>query len=124
MNNKKGFSAVEITATIVVILMVLVSFRGYLQRSFAGRWKSAADTFGQTKQYDPRGFGAGGETGGTLDCFWDQSTTPGHWIDEDCYQRNGCDCTLLRADGVTPLPDYDDKCTKCKAGCVNDAHCN
>lgn len=122
MNNKKGFSAVEITATIVVILMVLVSFRGYLQRSFAGRWKSAADTFGQTKQYDPRGFGAGGETGGTLDCFWDQAT--GVWVDEDCYQKQ-CDCTLLKADGVTPLADYGDKCITCKTKtCRGDARCN
>ncbi len=121
MNNKKGFSAIEVAATIVIILLVLVSFRGYIQRGFAGRWKAVGDVFGQTKQYDPRGFGTVGEKDGTLDCFWDEAT--GVWVDEDCYQKT-CDCTLLKIDGVTPLSDYAEKCTACKTGkCRGDARC-
>ncbi len=119
-NFRKGYSTVEILVTITVILMVLVGFRGYIQRSLTGRWKSAGDTFGQTKQYDPRGFGVAGETGGTLDCFFDQSTQ--NWINEDCYRANNCDCTFVRVDG-TSLPEQKVRCVDCKALCVDNARC-
>ncbi len=117
---RKGYSTVEMLVTITVILMVLIGFRGYIERSLTGRWKAAGDTFGQTKQYDPRGFGVAGETGGTLDCFMDQPT--GNWIMEDCYRARKCDCTFIRADG-TALPEYATSCTACKAACVDNVRC-
>ncbi len=120
-NSRKGFSAIEITATLIVILLTLLSFRGYIQRSFTGRWKAAGDAFGQSKQYDPSGFGDTGESGGTLDCFFDPATN--HWVNEDLYKKNKCDCTLLRVDGVTHLPGYDDQCVECKKKCWDDARC-
>lgn len=117
----KAYSSIEILVTIVVVLLTLISFRGYIQRALTGSWKNAGDTFGQTRQYDPRGFGVAGETGGTLDCFFDPPT--GNWIIEDCYRRENCDCTFIRFDG-TPLPDHANKCVDCKKKCIDNANCD
>lgn len=119
-NLKKGSSAVEVTAVIILILAIMVGFGGYIKRGMAGRWKAVGDTFGQGRQYDPRGFGVNGEIGGTLDCFYDSAS--GHWVDEKCYQANNCDCTLIRGDGAA-LPEYQDRCVVCKANCQNDVLC-
>ncbi len=125
LHSRRGFSTIEVTAVLIVILMVLISFRGYIQRGLTGRWKSVGDTFGQTKQYDPRGFGDMGASGGTLDCFFDRSTNK--WVVEDCYRERKCDCTLLRGDGMgrTALREYENQCVKCKEFCWDgDARCN
>ncbi len=121
LNFRKGFSTIEIVSVLIIILMVLVGFRGYIQRGLVGRWKSAGDAFGQTKQFDPRGFR---DSSGTLDCFFDQST--GNWIVEDCYRERKCDCTLIRGDGMgrTRLPEYAVKCIECKKLCEDNARCN
>ena len=113
LKQKKGaISAVEVATVVILMLAALLSFGGYIQRALAGRWKSTGDVYGQGRQYDPRGFGAVGENGGTMDCFFDQGTN--RWIDEDLYRQNNCDCTGLKADG-TPLPEYATECTGCKA---------
>lgn len=115
LKTKKGFSAVEMAAVIILVLAVLIGFGGYIERGLAGRWKSVGDTFGQGRHYDPRGFGSVGESGGTQDCFFDQDT--GRWVDENLYRHNNCDCTLIRGDG-NPLPEYATLCTGCKASSV------
>lgn len=118
---QKGFSTIEIVMVFTIILAVLIGFGGYIKRSFFGRWKSAGDALGQGRQYDPRGFGVAGEHGGTLDCFFDQST--GHWVMEQCYQTRNCDCTLITGTGI-PLPEYAERCVACKQNCWNDAQCS
>lgn len=113
LRQKSGaISSVEIVTVIILMLAALLSFGGYIQRALAGRWKTTGDAYGQGRQYDPRGFGAVGENGGTEDCFFDQSNN--RWIDDDLYRSNNCDCTGLKADG-TPLPEYAVDCTGCKA---------
>lgn len=119
-SSQKGFSTIEIIVVFTIILAVLIGFGGYIKRSLAGRWKSTGDALGQGRQYDPRGFGVAGEHGGTLDCFFDKST--GHWVVEQCYQTNNCDCTLITGTGI-PLPEYAARCVACKQQCWNDAQC-
>lgn len=120
-NLRKGFSTIEVIMVVIIILAVLIGFGGYIKRSLAGRWKTAGDALGQGRQYDPRGFGMVGEHGGTLDCFFDQST--GHWINEDCYQANHCDCTLISGTGAPLQPYYNNQCVACKQQCWDDARC-
>ncbi len=120
-SSQKGFSTIEIVMVFTIILAVLIGFGGYIKRSLAGRWKNTGDALGQGRQYDPRGFGVAGEHGGTLDCFFDRST--GHWVVEQCYQANNCDCTLITGTGVE-LPEYATECVACKQRCWNDAQCN
>ena len=118
LKSQKAVSSVELAALVIIILAALLAFSGYIQRAIAGRWKATGDAYGQSKQYDPRGFGAVGENGGTMDCFLD--TVSGRWIDEDLYRNNGCDCTGIRGDG-SPLPEYAANCTDCKvsSACAN-----
>lgn len=113
----RGSSAIEVMSVVVFILGVLIAFGPYIQRGVAGHGKALGDALGHGRQYDPRNFGTTGEGGGTLNCFFDQPT--GQWIDEDCYRRENCDCTLLKFDN-TPLPEYQDRCVNCKNGCVDD----
>lgn len=122
----KAYSSIEILVTIAVILLAMISFRGYIQRALTGSWKNAGDTFGQTRQYDPRGFGTpAGASGGTKDCFMDRSKdrTQGNWIDEDCYRRSPCDCTFIRFDGE-PLQEHESKCVRCKELCIDNGNCD
>jgi len=51
MFNRKGQTILEYTVILIIILGVLVAMRDYIKRGFQGRWKSAADQFGD--QYDP-----------------------------------------------------------------------
>lgn len=121
-----GSSVVEIMGVIVFVLAIMVAFGGYIQRGIAGHGKALGDSLGQGRQYDPRGFGAAGELGGTLDCFLDTTaddvTTYNHWIDEACYKARNCDCTLRRFDGAK-LPEYTTRCEECKNSCIRDADC-
>jgi hypothetical protein len=112
LRSRKAISSIEVVTVVILVLAAFLSFGGYLQRAMAGRWRATGDAYGQGRQYDPRGFGAIGENGGTMDCYFDQITNT--WIDESLYRSNNCDCTGLRADGV-PLPEYAANCTGCKA---------
>lgn len=121
----RGNSAIEVMAVIVFVIAVIIAFRGYIERGFAGHWKAAGDAIGQGRQYDPRGFGSTGESGGTLDCFRDtvvDDITYQHWIDEDCYRKNNCDCSFRKFDG-TKLADYGRRCEACKQSCQDDTRC-
>ena len=71
--NKAG-SFLEYLSVVTLIIAALIVMSNYILRGFLGRWKAAGDTFGMTKQYDPRAFtdrGLSGSTG-TIECFYDQ----------------------------------------------------
>lgn len=95
----------EYMTLIVFILSALLVMQYYIVHGFSGRWKSAGDTFGDGRQYDPRPW-MGGAGNGTLDCFYDAAT--GNWVDSDCFDAQ-CDCTLPPDD-----PSYATRCTQCK----------
>ena len=52
MRNHKGQTILEYTVIVIIILGVMVAMKDYVKRGIQGRWKSAADDFGD--QYDPQ----------------------------------------------------------------------
>jgi len=52
MRNRKGQTILEYTIIFIIILGVLIAMKDYIKRGIQGRWRSAADDFGD--QYDPR----------------------------------------------------------------------
>ena len=114
---QRASSAIEFITLIVFIVSALFIFRNYIVRGFSGRWKGVGDSFGHGKQYDPRGFGADGEGGGTLECIYVRLRNPNTgaefegWIDENCFET--CDCTLDPLD-----PAYPTDCLGCASGCA------
>ncbi len=52
MHNRKGQALLEYTVIFIIILGVMIAMKDYMKRGIQGRWKSAADDFGQ--QYDPQ----------------------------------------------------------------------
>ena len=114
---KKGVSSIEVMTVVILTIAVMIGFGGYIERSLAGRWKSAGDTFGSGRQYDPRGFGVNCVSGGTMDCYYDQDVRV--WVDENRYRSNHCDCTFVKADGTKIQPDYTTHCSSC----INNSLC-
>jgi len=47
----KGQMILEYTVILIIIIGVLIAMKDYIKRGIQGRWKSAADDFGD--QYDP-----------------------------------------------------------------------
>jgi len=76
--HNKGASTIEYATVIMFIIAALLITQKYILRSFMGRWKTAGDSFGHGRQYDPRPFGVNGEEGGTLECYW--NTTTNSWL--------------------------------------------
>jgi Flp pilus assembly pilin Flp len=52
MRNHKGQTILEYTVIVIIILGVMIAMKDYIKRGIQGRWKSAADDFGD--QYDPQ----------------------------------------------------------------------
>jgi Flp pilus assembly pilin Flp len=52
MLNRKGQTILEYTVILIIILGVMIAMKDYIKRGVQGRWKSAADNFGD--QYDPQ----------------------------------------------------------------------
>ena len=52
MRNHKGQTILEYTVIVIIILGVMIAMKDYIKRGIQGRWKSAADGFGD--QYDPQ----------------------------------------------------------------------
>jgi len=50
---KKGFSSLEYVVLIIVIIAALVVMSSHLRRAISGKWRTAADSFGQGRQYAP-----------------------------------------------------------------------
>jgi len=52
ISKKSGFSILEYSLLVVVVLAALLAMQIYFKRALAGRWKSSIDTFGFGRQYD------------------------------------------------------------------------
>lgn len=52
MHKRKGQTILEYTVILIIILGVVIAMKDYVKRGIQGRWKSAADNFGD--QYDPQ----------------------------------------------------------------------
>lgn len=52
MLKRKGQTILEYTVILIIILGVVIAMKDYIKRGVQGRWKSAADNFGD--QYDPQ----------------------------------------------------------------------
>lgn len=50
---KKAVFTIEWLVLIVLIVLALLAMQLYLKRSVNGRFKSAGDSFGQGRQYEP-----------------------------------------------------------------------
>ena len=50
--HKKGQTALEYMALIIVVIGALLAIQNYFKRGLQGRWKAATDDMGD--QYDPR----------------------------------------------------------------------
>lgn len=53
MLKRKGFSILEYTILVVVVLAALIAMRVYVQRAIMGRYRQAGDTFGFGRQFEP-----------------------------------------------------------------------
>ena len=51
--SKRGVFTVEFMVLIVIIVLALLAMQLYLKRSVNGRFRSAGDSFGQGRQYEP-----------------------------------------------------------------------
>ena len=50
---KRGTLAIEYAFLIAIVVAALIGMSVYLKRSLSGKWRSAADTFGYGRQYEP-----------------------------------------------------------------------
>lgn len=50
---RKGFSILEYTILVVVVLAALIAMRFYVQRAIMGKYRQATDTFGFGRQFEP-----------------------------------------------------------------------
>lgn len=102
--NNRGQALLEYIIILICIMAVLVAFRQYIERGFAGRWKAVGDTFGQGRLYDAHGQDVNTVTQWdrlekTVECayyFGDhlytaEDTKWEGWYDLDCFKEK-CDC--------------------------------
>ena len=108
----QGAAVIDYLGLLMFILIALFLFQQYIVRGLSGKWKSAGDSIGVGRQYDPRDYGAQGTGGGTEDCFWDDEV--GNWVDRKDVERL-CDCTLPPED-----PRYVPDCLNCKQTHISD----
>ncbi len=108
---RRGAAAIEYMGLVMFVLVAIFLFQVYIVRGLSGRWKTGGDSVSFGRQYDPRPFGATGEGGGTLDCYYEERV--GGWVDRDYVEKN-CSCTLPPED-----PDYTGDCLGCLAGAAS-----
>ena len=129
IRRQQAVSSIEYIALITFIVTAILVFQRYIYRGMAGSWKSAGDTFGHGRQYDPRPFGRDGEDEGTQECFFDyihckpdikppcsREDRINTWLDKRCVKAKQCDCTVFQED----WDEYNTKCLRCYADCRSD----
>lgn len=70
----QGIATLEYIVVVLVLMAVFTSMAYMLPRIMASRWKTAADTFGLQKQYDPKK---------TVECGYYE----GVWYEATCFKR-------------------------------------
>ena len=73
--NKKAAAVLEYTLLLVVFLSAVAVMNKYIFRGILGRWRSAGDSFGYGRQYDPSK---------TLECAFDPITS--QWYAVGCWE--------------------------------------
>jgi Flp pilus assembly pilin Flp len=53
LRSKKGIFILEYVALVALVVLALLAMRIYLKGAVCGRFRSAADSFGMGRQYDP-----------------------------------------------------------------------
>ena len=51
---RDGMFTVEYAALVMLVAAALAVMAFYVKRGLSGRWRSAGDTFGYGRQYEPR----------------------------------------------------------------------
>ena len=78
--SSKGFSIVEYMVMLMILVSSFLLFKDYIIRGITGRWKSASDQIGFSRQYDPTE---------TVVCAFDTEFNQG-WYDEICVENKNC----------------------------------
>ena len=55
MRHKKGMSTIEYAVLVATVVAALVVMQIPLRRAISSRWRSAADAFGNGRQYENQG---------------------------------------------------------------------
>lgn len=97
---RKAFSLLEYVVLLLVVLTVLISFRGFLQRSLQGQYRKVGETIGFLRQYSPRA---------TIDCAYDDMLHI--WYSQACFDNE------LLAAGCTRSTSFNTCAGSVKAAC-------
>jgi hypothetical protein len=87
LRRKKAFAIMEYFVLFVILMTAFLTFKDYILRGMAGKWKSAADQFGHGRQYHPTD---------SVECAYESFFNPvantysGTWYDVTCVENKGC----------------------------------
>ncbi len=104
--NTNGRAMIEYAAFIIVILSVLYVMRTPILNALNGKWKSAGETFGLSRQYDPKR---------TTECAFDGEQ--GLWYDQRCFEHHRRICAV--ADFVCEKAVIFNNCSKSNPLCAD-----
>lgn len=83
IKKNKGFSIVEYSIFIVIILGALWVSKDMISRGIMGHWREAGDMFAFGRQYDPSR---------TLDCAFDGELNK--WYEQSCFDQQRLTCAV------------------------------
>ena len=99
-HNRRAQSTLELVTMIVILIVTILAFRKYIVRAIDARYKTAGDSFGYGRQYDPKT---------TLTCKFDYEYTQ-TWYSEECFENDpACHCGKLTSNQQT--------CQQCIINC-------
>ena len=53
MKDRRGQGMLEYAILIAIVVAALIAMQGYIRRAIQGKYRAAADVFGQGEQYEP-----------------------------------------------------------------------
>ena len=94
---------------LALIIFAYLVLHPFIVRGISGRWKTAGDSFGSGRLYDPHR---------TLDCRFDAEFNTNAWYNFDCFDQT-CDCYSQDSmtTNATELESYRDACRACIRRC-------
>ncbi len=101
---KKAFGLLEYVVLMVIVLTVMVYFRGYLQRALQGQYRKVGETIGFLRQYSPRA---------TIDCAYDDMLHL--WYSQACFDNELLKAGCKRSTQFNTCAD--NVRTACQAAC-------
>ena len=92
MRKTSAVSTLEYVLLITIIMTAFLLTQKYILRAFAGRWRQVGDTFGFSRQYDPKK---------TTECLWYEETDT--WYVPQCFDEKmnarypqSCNCSDIQ----------------------------